>query len=161
MSVKKITAVFLVLLFPALITVSCKKMSIKSDSFSTARKSGNGKTPATAIVIDPQIELKATDQLKITVNDNIRWFYMDLKKGQSYKFETSGKGDPTLYIYYESQDDNAGGVSGEPVAIDWDSAYDNKNCVLNFRAPRSEGYYLKLILYAGSSWSGNLKYQKK
>jgi len=85
---------------------------------------------------------------------------MNLNKGASYTFATSGKGDPSLYIFSESQAGTDNIISGEPVAKDYDGAKDKRNCRLTFEPPESGGYYMEIILYAGSKWQGKVEYKK-
>ena len=148
-------------------SLSCKMADInKSASYlknsglsNVARVSGDGKTPGTAIVLKPETNFKTTQNVAVTVNDNIRWFYINTIPGSSYHLETVGKGDPLMRIYKESQVKINGDYSGDPEVYQNDGAPDGNNVQLVI--PGSGGKYLMVMLYAGSKWSGVIKYKKK
>ncbi|HOP63733.1 MAG TPA: PPC domain-containing protein [Spirochaetota bacterium] len=154
MVIKRIAVCFMVVSLSLAVFGSCKKISVRGGSL----KSGNGKTPLQAIVIVPTMELQKSQALTITVNDNVRWFVTMLKSGQSYQFETNGKGDPALEVYKSSQI-KGNERHGEAFERDDDSAKDGKNAKHVFTPPASGKYYIRILLYAGSKWNGNLLYK--
>ncbi len=158
MTLRKIIAYSIIATIAFVFTVSCQNMSRKS-SMSPVLKSGNGKTAGTAIIITPTNVLQKSQDLEITTNDNARWFLANLVQGVSYSFGTAGQGDPALYIYKKSQVDKNSTINGDPLAWDNDSAGDGNNSSLSFRAPQTGTYYIRIALYAGSNWSGNLGYK--
>lgn len=155
MDVKKMWSIMVVILSIAVMgAVSCKAPSSRGG----ARISGDGTTPARAIVITPTTVQQKSQPLQITVSDSYRWFYSDLSSGRTYSFETTGSGDPILRIYARSQVKANGARNGDPVAQDDDGAADGRNSKVRFSPSNSGGYYLLINLYAGSRWSGTLKY---
>ncbi len=158
MTFKKIIAYSIVATIAFVLTVSCQNMP-RTSTISPVLKSGNGKTAGTAIVITPTNVLQKSQNLGITTHDNARWFLANLAQGVSYSFETEGQGDPALYIYKKSQVDKNSTINGDPVVWDNDSAGDGNNGSLSFRAPQTGAYYIRIALYAGSNWNGNLEYK--
>ena len=160
MNFKKIIIVAVSISF-LLFSGSCKMIDFKKGTSylnKTARISGNGKTPGTAIVLTPTINFKTSQSVTITVNDNIRWFYVNTLPGLSYHFETVGKGDSSISVYKESKVTTSGSISGEPEKYDNDGAADKNNAKVVISG--MGGKYLKVQLYAGSKWSGSMKYKK-
>ena len=123
---------------------------------------GDGKTIATALYIHPIEDIvRYTIELSITVNDNIRWAKADLISGVTYRFETNGTGDPSLTIFSEDEyyDGLAGiGFNGEGEVTDNDGAANSNDAKISYTPTASGLYYFKIILYAGSSWSGVFDY---
>ena len=158
MNIKRMTVCCMIVLISLMAFNSCKKVNLRGTEAISSMKSGNGKTPLQAIVITPTTELQKSQALPITVNDNERWFVTVLNSGKSYLLETSGKGDPSLEIYKSSQI-KKGIREGEAFERDGDSAKDGNNAHLEFSPPSTGKYYIRIILYAGSKWNGNLLYK--
>jgi len=155
---KRIVVFFMIVFLSSIVFNSCKKMNIRGMSSISQRKSGNGKTPLQAIIITPTQTLQSSRALTITVEDNERWFLASMAAGKSYLLETSGTGDPVLDVFKISQF-RGNSRSGEAFKRDDDSAQDGKNAKLIFTPPSTGMYYLRIILYAGSRWNGQLSYK--
>lgn len=131
------------------------------DPSSSGRISGDGKTPATAIVIQPTTTLQKCTNLSITVEANTIWIYAKLETGTSYHFETQGEGDPTLKVYKEANVRSDGQTSGDPLIFDNDNAPNNSDALISFKPSSTGEYYIPIELYAGDSWNGVFRYKIK
>ncbi len=157
--------IFLIVsIFALSFTMSCTLIQTTSTTGSTSengRTSGDGRTPATAIVITPSTNLQEIQSLNITVESNFLWFYAELTANSKYLFETLGEGDPSLRVYKESQVKSNDEIDGDPQIYDIDSGLNNYDALVVYSCKTSGNYFIKLSLYAGSSWNGVFKYQIK
>lgn len=153
-----LTPIFVVLAF----VTACSFLGVKKESTggaSAGQKSGDGSTPAKAIVIVPETTLKSRANLAINTTDNVRWFYMKLQSGKKYYFETFGNGDPDAYVYHKSQVKGDGTISGDAVVMNQDDGRQGNNARIVFSPSKTGEYYLKILLFAGRAWSGKLDYR--
>ncbi|MHA1540985.1 MAG: hypothetical protein ACTSXL_01580 [Alphaproteobacteria bacterium] len=138
---------------------ACDKMknlsfnSLKSTSLT--RTSGDGKTPKTAIVVNPTLLYKTANTTPLTVEDNIRYFYAKLNSLNTYSFEAVGTGYPNMYLYKLSQCKTDNSCYGEPLASTTTKTRDQ----FTFSPTSSDEYIVKIILYSGSKWTGGLKHK--
>lgn len=161
--------IFLILsVFALSFAMSCTMTKTTSTTGTTSsnnnengRTSGDGKTPGTAIVIQPTTSMQKCTNLSITVEANTIWIFAKLEAGKSYHFETQGEGDPTLKVYKEANVANDGLTSGDPLVFDNDNAPNNSDALISFKPSTTGEYYIPIELYAGKAWDGVFIYQIK
>lgn len=119
---------------------------------------GDGSTPLDAMIIVPAVERQTTADCELTIEDNICWVKVDMEAGVSYGFETRGEGDPAIHLYEQSQVDDDGTIQSDSIVYENDSAEDGMNALLLRDEETGGTYYIEIILYAGSSFTGSLDY---